>query len=635
MPTKVAASHPYYNLGPFTLAISTSNPSTQTWFTRGLTWLYAFNHAEAASCFTQAILHDPTCAMAHWGLAYAVGPNYNKPWERFDARDRAASAKIGYEAARRAKAAAGAAAETSYDHEGGVTVTVKVKPWERAVIGAMQRRFEGGRPPKDPGVVNARYARAMGRVYEVFGHGGDEAVALEIAVLYADALMNITPWALWDLETGAAAKNAPTALVGSVLDDALGMPGADKHPGLLHLYIHYVEMSPTPDSKRALDVANQLRGLVPDAGHIHHMPTHLDILVGDWQRSIEGNYNATIADERYLAGCESGAYNLYTFYRLHNYHSLIYAAMFAGQKKTALDAVARMEKSVPDWSRLLSMTSPPMADWLENFLGTRVHVLIRFGMWNELLALPLPPAKDQDLLCVTTATTAYGRALAHAARGDIPAANAEQALFEERKSRVPPSRRAYNCKALDTLAVASAMLSGEIAYRQTEYDCAWHRLRRSVQLDDNLPYSEPWAWMQPARHAYAALLLEQGYIQEAAAEYRADLGVDERLIRPRRHPRNVWALSGYHECLRRLGRAGGEEGVRVQRELSEALGRADIRIRASCFCALDADRNESLGCGGKGKGDDNGSGSGNGGAKVQASADGYGHGTCRERDSRL
>ncbi|KAL2823248.1 hypothetical protein BDW59DRAFT_180720 [Aspergillus cavernicola] len=541
----------YYNLGSFSRAVTTTSPDAQIWFTRGLVWVYAFNHAEGAYCFEQAIAHDPSCAMAYWGLAYAVGPNYNKPWERFDRRDLEQSLKRGYEASRRAK-----------EH------TDHVASWERALIAAVQSRFQDDQPPTDPVALNRDYATAMERVYHAFGDD------LEIAVLYADALMNLTPWALWNLFTGEPAPNAPTMLVKSVLERALAKQGADHHPGLLHLYIHYIEMSPTPEL--GINIADRLRDLVPDAGHIHHMPTHLDILVGDWRRSITSNHKATLADDKYLH--QVGPYNLYTFYRQHNYHSLIYAAMFAGQYKTAMQAVTRMEDSVPEG--VLRMTSPPMADWLENFMATRLHIMIRFGMWQELIQMELP--KDQTLYCVTTATTHYAKGLAFAATGLVELAKRERELFYQARDLVPPSRRAYNCKAIETLAVATAMLDGEIEYREENYDTAWECLRRSIENDDKLPYSEPWSWMQPSRHAYAALLLEQGHVHEAAREYRADLGLDQTLIRPRRHPKNVWALQGYHECLSRMGRTEDARGIEPALRLAMAV--ADVPIRASCFC---------------------------------------------------
>ncbi|KAL2825381.1 hypothetical protein BJY01DRAFT_262626, partial [Aspergillus pseudoustus] len=550
----VPATQEYYNLGSFGRPVTTNSPDAQAWFNRGLVWVYAFNHAEGVSCFRQAVAHDPSCAMAYWGLAYAVGPNYNKPWERFDRHDLESSAKRGYEASRKAKEHAAHAA-----------------PWEQAVIEAIQSRYQSDQPPIDPGTVNRDYAAAMASVYHAFG--GDT----EIAVLYADALMNVTPWALWNLFTGEAAVNAPTMLVKSVLEGALAQEGAHDHPGLLHLYIHYIEMSPTPEL--GINVADRLRELVPDAGHLHHMPTHLDILVGDWRRSITSNYKATLADEKYLK--QVGPYNLYTFYRLHNYHSLIYAAMFAGQYKTAIDAVTRMEHSVPEG--VLRMRSPPLADWLENFMAARLHIMIRFGMWQEIIQTDLP--KDRQLYCVTTATTHYAKGLAFAATGLVSMAKNERDLFHEARKLVPTSRRAYNCKAIETLAVAAAMLDGEIAYREERFDTAWKHLRRSIELDDKLPYSEPWAWMQPSRHAYAALLLEQGHVEDAAREYRADLGLDTTLIRPRRHPKNVWALQGCHESLMRMGRT--EEAAVIEPTLRLAMAVADVPIRASCFCRND------------------------------------------------
>jgi tetratricopeptide (TPR) repeat protein len=223
-----------------------------------------------------------------------------------------------------------------------------------------------------------------------------------------------------------------------------------------------------------------------------------------------------------------------------------------------------------------------MADWLENLMATRLHIMIRFGMWQELIDTTLP--HDQQLYCVTTATTHYAKGLALAATGRVEMAKTQRDLFHKARALVPPSRRAYNSKAIETLAVASAMLDGEISYRERDYETAWECLRRSIELDDQLPYSEPWAWMQPSRHAYAALLLEQGHLEEAAKQYRADLGLDNTLIRPRRHPKNVWALQGYHECLTRMGRR--EDAVGVEPALKLAMSVADVPIRASCFCRL-------------------------------------------------
>ncbi|GMF79750.1 unnamed protein product [Aspergillus oryzae] len=552
----VPADDEYYDLGSFGHSITTNSGDAQIWFNRGLTWVYSFNHVEGAYCFEQAIAHDPTCAMAYWGLAYAVGPNYNKPWEKFDLGDLHRSVQRGYEASREAAKHA-----------------VNATHLERALIEAIQSRFPTDQPATDYAALNKGYAAAMKLVYDIFGRD------LNIATLYADALMNMTPWSLWDLFTAKPNPNAPTMEVKAVLERALAQEedGPYLNPGLLHLYIHFIEMSPTPEL--GINVADHLRDLVPDAGHIHHMPTHLDILIGDWRRSIASNHNSTLADDKYFR--KSGAKNFYTFYRLHDYHSLIYAAMFAGRRKTALDAVTRMEATVPE--DVLRIQSPPMADWLEQFMSIRLHVMVRFGMWEELKRKELP--HDQELYAGVTATTHYAKGIAFAATGDVATAREEQERFHQAWARVPATRRAYNGKIVDVLGVASAMLEGEIEYRCANYDKAFASLREAIDLEDKLPYSEPWSWMQPVRHAYAALRMEQGYLEEAAQTYRADLGLDHSIIRQRRHPNNVWSLQGYYECLVRLGRM--DEAAMIEQPAKLALAAADVPIKASCFCRLD------------------------------------------------
>jgi tetratricopeptide (TPR) repeat protein len=213
----------------------------------------------------------------------------------------------------------------------------------------------------------------------------------------------------------------------------------------------------------------------------------------------------------------------------------------------------------------------------------RIHVLIRFGGWDELIAEP--PPEDPDLYCTTAATIHYGRGVAHAAKGQLPQARAERDAFTAAYHRIPESRYLFNNTSRDILAVAAAMFDGEIAYREGRFDEAFAHLRRAVELDDTLPYDEPWGWMQPTRHAYGALLLEQGRVEEAAAVYAADLGLDPTLARPCQHPGNVWSLHGYHECLQRLGRH--DEAAIIGQQLELLRARADVPIHASCFCRLE------------------------------------------------
>ena len=546
----------YYDLGTHSWPVTTSVPEAQRWFDRGLAWAYGFNHEEAVYCFEQALSADPDCAMAHWGVGYAIGPNYNKPWEAFDEDDLRTSTE-------RADAATSQAGQLA----AGVT------PVERALIGALRARYAPDELPGEREVWNAKYAEAMGRVYEAFP--GDP----DVAALYADALMNLTPWELWDLRTGEPAAGAQTAQAQVVLDRALETPAGRTHPGVLHMYIHLMEMSPYPE--RARPAAERLRGLVPDAGHLHHMPTHLDVLCGDYARVVASNAQAIVADEKYAA--RNGVMNFYTLYRVHDYHFKIYGAMFLGQAQTALEATAELEAAIPE--KLLRVTSPPMADWLEGFLVMRVHVLVRFGRWQDLLDLPLPA--DPVLYSATTAMLRYGRGVACSALGRVEEAEREREWFAAARAAVPATRMMFNNTCADILAIAAAMLDGELAYRKGNIEAAFGHLRTSIALDDGLPYDEPWGWMQPTRHAYGALLLEQGLVAEAEAVYRADLGFDDTLPRAYQHPGNIWSLHGYHECLVKLGQTG--EAKIIEQQLRFAAAMADTPVQASCFCRLDTD----------------------------------------------
>jgi tetratricopeptide (TPR) repeat protein len=546
----------YYDLGTHSWPVTTSVPEAQRWFDRGLAWAYGFNHEEAVYCFEQALSADPDCAMAHWGVGYAIGPNYNKPWEAFDETDLRTSTERADAALTRA-----------------VQLAAGATPAERALIGALRARYAPDELPGEREAWNSNYAEAMGRVYEAFP--GDP----DVAALYADALMNLTPWELWDLRTGEPAAGAQTARAQVVLDRALASPGGRAHPGVLHMYIHLMEMSPFPE--RARPAAERLRGLVPDAGHLHHMPTHLDVLCGDYARVVASNAQAIVADEKYAA--RNGVMNFYTLYRVHAYHFKIYGAMFLGQAQTALEATAELEAAIPE--KLLRVTSPPMADWLEGFLVMRVHVLVRFGRWQDLLDLPLPA--DPVLYSATTAMLRYGRGVACSALGRVEEAERERERFAAARAAVPASRMMFNNTCADILAIAAAMLDGELEYRKGNIEAAFGHLRTSIALDDGLPYDEPWGWMQPTRHAYGALLLEQGRVAEAEAVYRADLGFDGTLPRAYQHPGNIWSLHGYHECLVKLGKSG--EAQIIEQQLRFAAAMADTPVQASCYCRLDPD----------------------------------------------
>ena len=232
---------------------------------------------------------------------------------------------------------------------------------------------------------------------------------------------------------------------------------------------------------------------------------------------------------------------------------------------------------------LLQMESPPMADFLESYISMKYHVQIRFGRWREIIAEPMPD--DVKLYCHTTASLHYAKAVAHSALGEVAEAEAERAKFLEARAKVPESRYLHNCRCIDLLEVAEQMMDGELEYRKGNFDTAFGHLHKAVELEDALPYDEPWGWIQPVRHALGALALEQGRIDEAENTYREDLGLAGDLPRACIHPDNVWSLKGLYECLRQRNQAESAEGKIIGQKLELAVARSDLPVGASCHCA--------------------------------------------------
>ncbi|ERP95798.1 hypothetical protein Q669_29970 [Labrenzia sp. C1B10] len=540
----------YFDLGRYTRVV-TSIPEAQIWFDRGLVWLFAYNHEEAIVCFEKAVAADPACALAHWGIAYGIGPNYNKAWEIFTPEEKGPALARAHAALATAKA------------------LKEARPVERALIEALASRY-----PTDPEIENYQpfndgFAEAMKPVYEA------NREDLDVACIYAEALMNRTPWQLWDFHTGVPNPEGSTTEAVAVLEHAFErLPGAWDHPGLLHMYIHLMEMSPHPE--RALRHGDRLKDLVPDAGHLVHMGTHIDVLCGDYQNVLYRNLAAAKVDDKFKA--YAGPANFYALYRIHNLHFAFYGAMFLGRKGAAVEAVERLRGEVPDEV----VRSYP--DVFETFVAAAPHVYIRFGMWSEILELDQPV--DKELYVTTNALIYYAKAIALANLGRHDEAQSAMADFTAAYAQVPDSRMLFNNTARDVLAVAEEMMKGEVAFKAGRKEEGLAHLRTAVDLDDGLQYEEPWSWPQPTRHALGALLMEAGKYEEAEAVYRADLGLDGKLPRPSQHPRNVWALHGLHECLVR--RSEKVELPHVKLLLDQAIARADIPIRASCLCRAKA-----------------------------------------------
>lgn len=541
-----------YDLGAFRRPVTTRSDAAQRWFDRGLNWTYGFNHDEAIVCFNRATEADLTCAMAHWGIAYATGPNYNMPWSLFDDKGRAKALAKAYDASQAALAVA----------EG-------TSPVEAALIKALQARYPQRDLIEDMTQWDQDFASAMRAVYMQFPDD------FEVAAVFVDALMNLTPWKMWDIAVGEVGPGAHTIEAQQVLEAELAKPGGMAHPGLLHLYVHLLEMSPYPE--KALKAGDVLRTLSPDAGHLIHMPTHIDVQCGHYENVVRWNERAIEADLKYYNA--EGAFNYYTGYRQHNYHFTIYGALFLGQFEPAMRAVRGLRDTTPD--ALLQITSPPMADFLETKLSMEAHVLIRFGMWEDILKLP--SFDDTKLYAYCTALLEYARGLALSALGRVAEAEAQREVFMAARARVPETRLLHNVRGVDLLEVAQAMLDGELTYRKQEYDTAFAHLRHAVALDDALPYDEPWGWMQPTRHALGALLFEQGHHAAAELIFLQDLGLVSGLPRACVHPDNVWALRGLYDCLNAQGKTAEAAGLKLRLDMAEA--RADRPVRAACGCA--------------------------------------------------
>jgi tetratricopeptide (TPR) repeat protein len=544
-----------FDLGSWTRRITTSSEAAQVWFDRGLTWTFAYNHEEAVSCFRRALGHDPSCAMAWWGIAYASGPFYNRAWIRFSDAELAETLPVCHEAA--VSAAANADGAT---------------PPERALIDAVRLRYQS--PAETDREVLDRWHReftdAMRAAHHA--HPGD----LDITALFAEAAVTCTPRQLFDLRTGEPKAGSLTVEALAALEPAVEAcrRAGIVHPGVFHMLIHALEMSPYPE--RGLFAADSLRGLAPDAGHLEHMPAHVYVLCGQYAEAVEQSRRAVAADDKYLAF--GGETNFYTTARCHDLHLYVYSAMLLGQYGTAMGAAERLrEIATPE---LIAASAPFMASILDGYSGMASHVRVRFGRWRELTR-EAPPA-DPALAPIRAAMHHYARGVAHAALGEIREAEAARDAFVAAREAFTADLVFLSNTVRDTLAIGVAMMDGEIAYRRGAFEEAFTALRLAVERHDALNYTEPWAWAHPLRHALGALLAEQGCWVEAEAVYRADLGLDPTVPRPCRHPDNVWALHGLVECVMRRG--GADEAAMLRQRLTLAQARTDVPITSACAC---------------------------------------------------
>jgi tetratricopeptide (TPR) repeat protein len=546
-----------FNLGSHRRRISTPSTETQRWFDFGLNWCYGFNHEEAVKCFERALETDPTCPMVHWGIAYAAGPFYNLTWKEHGPVEARSATKRCFDHVQLAKAHVDRATEI-----------------ERHLIEALSFRFQQPHPvpPAEFGQWDDAYAAEMRGVYR--GFPDDE----DVATLFVEALMMRTVRKLWDLKTGEPAPNSDALEALAACERAIAM--ADEaarphHPALLHLHIHLLEMSKTPE--RATHSADLLGKMCPDAGHMNHMPAHIYVLCGQYEQAKLASEKAIRANDLYLAYTDEPTY--YLLGCGHDLHLMMHACMLLGQARPALWAADATRRLVTP--QIVSLPDrPKLTHTVEGYRAMKSHVQVRFGLWREITDEKM--IDDPGLYVMTTALQRYAKSVAHATLRNFAEAEAERVRFHRHLETIAPERRFLSNPARASLEVGAALLEGELSYHQGACETAYGHLRRAVELDDNLSYTEPWAWMHPPRHALAALLLDQGHLEEAERVYREDLGLAEGVQRCAQHPDNVWALHGLVECLRRRGERDQRRELEIK--LSAALAKADVPITSSCYC---------------------------------------------------
>ena len=328
--------------------------------------------------------------------------------------------------------------------------------------------------------------------------------------------------------------------------------------------------------------AAALATMCPDAGHMNHMPGHVYVLCGEYQKAKIASERAIAANDLYLA--YAGTLTPYTTACAHDLLLMMHACMFMGRyrglaslRRTNCAACSRRKFSA-------SKAAPDSPSSLEGYYSMSVHVMVRFGRWQEIIDAPLPD--DPELYPVSTAMHHYAKGVAHASLKQFDDADRERRLFHDSLQRIPSQRKVFNNTARSILAVGEKMLDGELEYHKGNHEPGFAHLREAVDRDDNLEYIEPWAWMHPPRHALAALLAEQGHYGEAEQVCRDDLGLSGRIQRCAQHPDNVWALHGLAECLRQRGEV--EELAVVQSKLASAMALADVPIMSSCMCRTTA-----------------------------------------------
>ncbi|MBD3884167.1 hypothetical protein IFO70_20680 [Phormidium tenue FACHB-886] len=515
----------FEHLGNYSHPISTQNPQAQRYFDQGLILAYGFNHAEALHSFQHAAELDRTCAICYWGMAYVLGPNINAAMED------------------------GAVPTAWQTIEQAIQLSDYANPKEQAYIQALATRYKA-EPVADRAALNLDYANAMRDVAQRYP---DDPDAL---TLYAEALMDTTPWNYWQ-ENGE--PNAAGAIILATLESVL--QEHPDHAGALHLYIHAVEAE---HPELAAAAADRLRDLNISAGHLIHMPGHIYIRVGRYQDAVVANQLAAAADAQYAQ--QQHPEGLYPLgYMPHNHHFLWYAAVMSGQQAVALQA-AHQTAALVDQSLIREVGYGT----LQHYAVIPLYNSIKFGRWNEILAQPAP-AED---LVYPTGVWHFARGMAYTAQGQLPEATQELEVLKT--IAADPALQEVTLWEINTTAhllqIGSEVLAGELAAKQGEFEEAIASLKRGIELEDSLNYDEPAPWYSPVRQALGAVLLQANRPAAAEQTYREDLEF---------YPENGWSLYGLAQSLEAQGKTIDARAVRQRFE--QAWASADTQLTASSF----------------------------------------------------
>lgn len=513
----------YDSLGTYSYRITTASPQAQRWFDQGLRLVYGFNHHEAQRAFEEAVRIDPGCAMCYWGIALTEGSNYNSPTDA-DREKRALAA------VQQAQQRAGSATEV-----------------ERAFIQALARRHAADAGAQREALDQA-YASAM---REVAGRFPDD---LEAATFFADAMMNLRPWSLWTVER---TPQPGTEEILRTLERV--MVRNPDHPGALHLYIHAVEAGPDP--RRGEVAADRLARLMPGAGHMVHMPSHIYWRIGRYTDAVAVNIAAVEADRRYFKTASPSPIYRGLYYP-HNIDFIWQSASMQGRSADTIRAAREFAETAP------AAMIKEMPD-METAPAAPIVALVRFGRWDDVLRHPEPPG---DWL-YTRAVWHYARGMAFNAKAQPAEARRELAALEAILKTVPPERTiAFFFRASNLIQLAGNVLAGEIAARAGDLATAERLLRSAVAEQDTHWFTEPPPWYFPVRQALGAVLLQAGRSADAEKVYREDLA---------RNPDNGWSLFGLAQSLRAQDRTA--DAARADESFQRAWSRADVTLAASRF----------------------------------------------------